>query len=158
MEKNNKYNKRGTANDVMEKLRSFSEEEKRLAKERRIAVFHCDHKLDNGQPDVVSVERDERGKARKVRCQKCQTLIDQKVLTLAEVRERINAFNAVIEQIKLMSDTEYVPILAKIEEGADSIEDAYNVIVLKSGNKKNKKKGSNNNKYQRKASYKVSKL
>ena len=79
--------------------------------------------------------------------------MQNKVEVDRKLREVIN----IIESIKLASNSELTPSLAKIEEGVDSLLALYERVILKQGNV-NKNNNNNNNNNQRRANYGASKL
>ena len=78
--------------------------------------------------------------------------MQNKVEVDRKLREVIN----IIEAIKIASNPELTPSLAKIEEGVDSLLALYEKVILKQGNvNKNQNQNQNN---QRRAGYGASKL
>lgn len=151
--KNNQvnYNKKGTSEEVSEQLRDYKKQRERILLAEKKTAFHCDHKDRNGRANLSSVGDGV------LRCNRCGTEIYTATQTLAEVQRKIDEILNIIELVKLLAEPEYVPGLAKIEEGVDSLSKVYDNIVLK-GKKKKGNKHNNNNGNVRRASYNQSKL
>lgn len=155
MDNNNvqkKYNKKGTADDVAKELRKYREERKRIEKEERRKAFYCDHKDHRGR-SILSPTKEGH-----LQCNRCGTEISAQIQSLSEVKRISDEARNLVECIKISAEPDYVPGLAKIIEGIDSIPKLYEDIILKG---KNKRRGSNDNDgnmNQKSASYKSSKL
>jgi transcription elongation factor Elf1 len=149
---NNNNNVQGTGNKVAEELRQMKIERQQLDKRDKMIRFRCDHKDSHGRPAVQPGKEDGT-----LVCRICGTVINARVQTTVEVDRKLREVLNIIETIKIASNSELTPSLAKIEEGVDSLLALYEKVILKQGNA-NKNKGNNNNNNQRRAAYGSSKL
>ena len=144
------YNKKGTSEEVSEQLRDCKKQREKLMMAEKKISFHCDHKDRNGRANLSAIGDGV------LRCNRCGTEICTATQTLVEVQRKVDEILNIVELIKLLAEPEYVPGLAKIEEGVDSLTRVYDNIVLKG--KKKKGNNNNNNNNIRRASYNQSKL
>ena len=148
---NNNNMNQGNGNKVAEELRQAKLERQQLDRRDKMIRFKCDHKDGHGRPAVQQGQEDGT-----LVCRICGTKINAKMLNKVEVDRKIREVINIIEAIKIASNPELTPSLAKIEEGVDSLLALYERVILKQGNVKN---NNNNNNNQRKgASYNQSKL
>ena len=149
---NNNNNNRGTGNQIADELRQMKIEKQELDRRDKQIRFRCDHKDSHGRPAVQQGQEDGT-----LVCRICGTKINAKMLNKVEVDRKLREVINIIEAIKIASNPELTPSLAKIEEGVDSLLALYERIILKQGNA-NKGNNNNNNNNQRKANYGATKL
>jgi uncharacterized Zn finger protein (UPF0148 family) len=149
---NNNNMNQGNGNKVAEELRQAKLERQQLDRRDKMIRFKCDHKDGHGRPAVQQGQEDGT-----LVCRICGTKINAKMLNKVEVDRKIREVINIIEAIKIASNPELTPSLAKIEEGVDSLLALYERIILKQGNA-NKGNNNNNNNNQRKANYGATKL
>ena len=149
---NNNNMNQGNGNKVAEELRQAKLERQQLDRRDKMIRFKCDHKDGHGRPAVQQGQEDGT-----LVCRICGTKINAKMLNKVEVDRKIREVINIIEAIKIASNPELTPSLAKIEEGVDSLLALYERIILKQGNA-NKGNNNNNNNNQRKANYGAAKL
>ena len=144
--------KQGNGNKVAEELRQMKIERENLERRDRRIRFNCDHKDSHGRPAVQQGQEDGV-----LVCRICGAKINCKMQNKVEVDRKLREVINIIEAIKIASNSDLTPSLAKIEEGVDSLLALYERIILKQGNVNKNNKGNNNNN-QRKANYGASKL
>jgi len=149
---NNNNMNQGNGNKVAEELRQAKLERQQLDRRDKMIRFKCDHKDGHGRPAVQQGQEDGT-----LVCRICGTKINAKMLNKVEVDRKLREVINIIEAIKIASNPELTPSLAKIEEGVDSLLALYERIILKQGNA-NKGNNNNNNNNQRKANYGATKL
>ena len=149
---NNNNMNQGNGNKVAEEIRKAKLERQQLDRRDKMIRFKCDHKDGHGRPAVQQGQEDGT-----LVCRICGTKINAKMLNKVEVDRKIREVINIIEAIKIASNPELTPSLAKIEEGVDSLLALYERIILKQGNA-NKGNNNNNNNNQRKANYGATKL
>lgn len=149
---NNNNMNQGNGNKVAEELRQAKLERQQLDRRDKMIRFKCDHKDGHGRPAVQQGQEDGT-----LVCRICGTKINAKMLNKVEVNRKLQEVINIIEAIKIASNPELTPSLAKIEEGVDSLLALYERIILKQGNA-NKGNNNNNNNNQRKANYGATKL
>ena len=142
----------GNGGRVAEELRQAKLERQQLDRRDKMIRFRCDHKDSHGRPAVQQGQEDGT-----LVCRICGTKINAKMMNKVEVDRKLREVINIIEAIKIASNPELTPSLAKIEEGVDSLLALYERIILKQGNA-NKGNNNNNNNNQRKANYGASKL
>lgn len=145
-------NNQGTGNKVAEELRQMKLEREQLDRRDRRIRFNCDHKDSHGRPAVQQGQEDGV-----LVCRICGCKINAKLQNKVEVDRKLREVINIIEAIKIASNPELTPNLAKIEEGVDSLLALYERVILKQGNN-NKNNNNNNNNNQRRANYGASKL
>ena len=149
---NNGNQNHGNGGRVAEELRQAKIERQNLDRRDKKIRFGCDHKDSHGRPAVQQGQEDGV-----LVCRICGTKINCKLMNKVEVDRKLREVIGIIEAIKIASNSDLTPSLAKIEEGVDSLLALYERIILKQGNV-NKNQGNNNNGNQRKANYGASKL
>ena len=142
----------GNGGRVAEELRQAKLERQQLDRRDKMIRFRCDHKDSHGRPAVQQGQEDGT-----LVCRICGTKINAKMMNKVEVDRKLREVINIIEAIKIASNPELTPSLAKIEEGVDSLLALYERIILKQGNV-NKQNNNNNNNNRRGASYGASKL
>ena len=148
---NNNKNQ-GTGNQIAEELRQMKLDRQQLDRRDKQIRFRCDHKDTHGRPAIQQGQEDGT-----IVCRICGTKISAKTQNKVEVDRKIREVINIVECIKIASNPELTPSLAKIEEGIDSLVALYERVILKPDNNKNKNNNNNNNN-QRRASYGSSKL
>ena len=148
----NRNNNQGTGNRVAEELRQMKLERENLDRRDRRIRFNCDHKDSHGRPAVQQGNEDGV-----LVCRICGCKINAKMMNKVEVDRKLREVINIIEAIKIASNSDLTPSLAKIEEGVDSLLALYERVILKHGNV-NKQNNNNNNNNRRGASYGASKL
>jgi hypothetical protein len=149
---NNMNQNQGNGNKIAEELRQLKLDRQQMDRRDRQIRFRCDHKDGHGRPAVQQGQEDGT-----LVCRICGTKINAKMLNKVEVDRKLREVINIIESIKLASNPELTPSLAKIEEGVDSLLALYERVILKQGNV-NKNNNNNNNNNQRRANYGASKL
>lgn len=148
---NNNQNVQGTGHKIAEELREMKLERQQLDRRDKQIRFRCDHKDSHGRPAVQQGQEDGV-----LVCRICGTKINAKMQNKVEVDRKLREVINIIEAIKIASNPELTPSLAKIEEGVDSLLALYEKVILKQGNvNKNQNQNQNN---QRRAGYGASKL
>lgn len=145
-------NVQGTGNQIAEELRQMKLDRQQLDRRDKQIRFRCDHKDSHGRPAIQQGQEDGT-----LVCRICGTKINAKTQNKVEVDRKIREVINIIECIKIASNPELTPSLAKIEEGVDSLLALYERVILKQGGNKNNNNHNNNN-GQRRANYAVSKL
>ena len=149
---NNSNNQnQGNGNKVAEELRQLKLDRQQMDRRDRQIRFRCDHKDSHGRPAVQQGHEDGT-----LVCRICGTKINAKMMDKVEVDRKLREVINIIEAIKIASNSELTPSLAKIEEGVDSLLALYERIILKQGH--TNKNNNNNNNQRRGASYNQSKL
>ena len=148
---NNNNNAQGTGNQIAQELRELKIDRQQLDRRDKQIRFRCDHKDSHGRPAIQQGQEDGV-----LVCRICGTKINAKMQNKVEVDRKIREVINIIESIKLASNPELTPSLAKIEEGVDSLLALYERVILKQGNVKNNNQQQQQN--QRRANYGVSKL
>ena len=148
---NNNQNVHGTGHKIAEELREMKLERQQLDRRDKQIRFRCDHKDSHGRPAVQQGQEDGV-----LVCRICGTKINARMQNKVEVDRKLREVINIIEAIKIASNPELTPSLAKIEEGVDSLLALYEKVILKQGNvNKNQNQNQNN---QRRAGYGASKL
>ena len=148
---NNNNNAQGTGNQIAQELRELKIDRQQLDRRDKQIRFRCDHKDSHGRPATQPGQEDGT-----LVCRICGTKINAKMQNKVEVDRKIREVINIIESIKLASNPELTPSLAKIEEGVDSLLALYERVILKQGNVKNNNQQQQQN--QRRANYGASKL
>ena len=149
---NNMNQNQGNGNKIAEELRQLKLDRQQMDRRDKMIRFRCDHKDGHGRPAVQQGQEDGV-----LVCRICGCKINCKMQNKVEVNRKIQEVINIIEAIKIASNSELTPSLAKIEEGVDSLLALYERIILKQGNV-NKNNNNNNNNNRRGASYNQSKL
>ena len=149
---NNNNNNRGTGNQIADELRQMKIEKQELDRRDKQIRFRCDHKDSQGRPAIQPGKEDGE-----LVCRICGTRINARMQNKVEVDRKLREVINIIEAIKIASNSDLTPSLAKIEEGVDSLLALYERVILKQGNV-NKQNNNNNNNNRRGASYGASKL
>ena len=147
----NNNNNQGNGNQIAQELRDLKLDRQQLDRRDKQIRFRCDHKDSHGRPAIQQGQEDGV-----LVCRICGTKINAKMQNKVEVDRKIREVINIIESIKLASNPELTPSLAKIEEGVDSLLALYERVILKQGNVKNNNNSNNQN--QRRANYGASKL
>ena len=147
----NNNNNQGNGNQIAQELRDLKLDRQQLDRRDKQIRFRCDHKDSHGRPAIQQGQEDGV-----LVCRICGTKINAKMQNKVEVDRKIREVINIIESIKLASNPELTPSLAKIEEGVDSLLALYERVILKQGNVKNNNQQQQQN--QRRANYGVSKL
>ena len=134
-----------------QELRELKIDRQQLDRRDKQIRFRCDHKDSHGRPAIQQGQEDGV-----LVCRICGTKINAKMQNKVEVDRKIREVINIIESIKLASNPELTPSLAKIEEGVDSLLALYERVILKQGNVKNNNQQQQQN--QRRANYGASKL
>jgi transcription elongation factor Elf1 len=150
---NQNNNVQGTGNNVAEELRQMKLERQQLDRRDKMIRFKCNHKDANGRP-VVNAGQEEGTLV----CRICGTCINARTQTTVEIDRKLREVINIIESIKIASNPELTPSLAKIEEGVDSLLSLYEKVILKQGNNKNKNNNNNNNVNRNRAGYGANKI
>ena len=150
---NNNQNVQGTGNRVAEELRQMKIEKQNLDRRDKQIRFRCDHKDSHGRPAIQQGKEDGE-----LVCRICGTRINAKMQNKVEVDRKLREVINIIESIKLASNPELTPSLAKIEEGVDSLLSLYEKVILKRDGNNNHNKNNNGNDNRKRASYGSSKL
>lgn len=146
-------NVQGTGNQIAEELRQMKLDRQQLDRRDKQIRFRCDHKDSHGRPAIQQGQEDGT-----LICRICGTKINAKTQNKVEVDRKIREVINIIECIKIASNPELTPSLAKIEEGVDSLLALYERVILKQGGNKNNNNNNNNNGNQRRANYGASKI
>ena len=146
----NNNNNQGNGNQIAQELRDLKLDRQQLDRRDKQIRFRCDHKDSHGRPAIQQGQEDGV-----LVCRICGTKINAKMQNKVEVDRKIREVINIIESIKLASNPELTPSLAKIEEGVDSLLALYERVILKQGNVKNNNQQQQN---QRRANYGASKL
>jgi transcription elongation factor Elf1 len=149
---NNMNQNQGNGNKIAEELRQLKLDRQQMDRRDKMIRFRCDHKDSHGRPAVQQGQEDGT-----LVCRICGTKINCKMMNKVEVDRKLREVINIIEAIKIASNSELTPSLAKIEEGVDSLLALYERIILKQGNV-NKNNNNNNNNQRRGASYNASKM
>lgn len=147
----NNNNNQGNGNQIAQELRDLKLDRQQLDRRDKQIRFRCDHKDSHGRPAIQQGQEDGV-----LVCRICGTKINAKMQNKVEVDRKIREVINIIESIKLASNPELTPSLAKIEEGVDSLLALYERVILKQGNVKNNNQQQQQN--QRRANYGASKL
>lgn len=147
----NNNNNQGNGNQIAQELRDLKLDRQQLDRRDKQIRFRCDHKDSHGRPAIQQGQEDGV-----LVCRICGTKINAKMQNKVEVDRKIREVINIIESIKLASNPELTPSLAKIEEGVDSLLALYERVILKQGNVKNNNNQQQQN--QRRANYGASKL
>ena len=147
----NNNNNQGNGNQIAQELRDLKLDRQQLDRRDKQIRFRCDHKDSHGRPAIQQGQEDGV-----LVCRICGTKINAKMQNKVEVDRKIREVINIIESIKLASNPELTPSLAKIEEGVDSLLALYEKVILKpTNNKPNQQQNQGN---QRRANYGASKL
>ena len=149
---NNNNRVQGSGNQIADELRALKLDKQQLDKRDKQIRFRCDHKDSHGRPATQQGKEDGT-----LVCRICGTTINGKMQNKVEVDRKLREVINIIEAIKIASNSDLTPSLAKIEEGVDSLLALYERVILKQGNV-NKNNNNNNNNNRRGASYNQSKL
>jgi uncharacterized Zn finger protein (UPF0148 family) len=149
----NNNNQQRNTNNVSEELRQLKLERQNMDRRDRQIRFRCNHKDHQGRPTVQPGKDDGT-----LVCRTCGTKINVRMQTNVEVDRKIREVINIIESIKLASNADITPQLAKIEEGVDSLLALYEKVILKQGNVNKNNNNNNNGGNNRRAAYGSSKL
>ena len=142
----NNNNNQGNGNQIAQELRDLKLDRQQLDRRDKQIRFRCDHKDSHGRPAIQQGQEDGV-----LVCRICGTKINAKMQNKVEVDRKIREVINIIESIKLASNPELTPSLAKIDEGVDSLFALYERVILKQGNVKNNNQQQQQN--QRRANY-----